>query len=226
MAETEQQATKGKQTWTQKQVYTMSAICVVLGLLFGYFFRGTESSSAKATMPAAASQASSDMPPQAQPGAQNMPSMEDMKRMADKAAEPLLAQLKADPKNADLLTKVGKTYENAHQFKEAANYYEQALALSPKDVGLRDEAGESLYYAGEVDQAIKTLEAGLAISPNDPALLVDLGLIKIRNKGDSKAAIELWQRLLKTNPNIPANKKTQIEKMIAEAKSGKPKDLN
>ena len=54
----------------------------------------------------------------------------------------------------------------------------------------------------------------------------DLGLIKIRNKGASKAAIELWQRLLKTNPNIPANKKTQIEKMIAEAKSGKPKDLN
>jgi hypothetical protein len=44
------------------------------------------------------------------------PSPEQMKRMADTQAEPLLAKLKADPGNPQLLANVGNVYYDAQQF--------------------------------------------------------------------------------------------------------------
>ena len=64
-----------------------------------------------------------------------VPTMEDMKRMADKKAEPLLAKLKTDPNNAMLLNQVGIVYRSAHQFKEAAEYFEKSLQYDPKNIG-------------------------------------------------------------------------------------------
>jgi tetratricopeptide (TPR) repeat protein len=220
MAEIEPASEKQTQSWTPRQVYLMSTICIVLGLVFGYFLRG--SATPKTPAPVATVQETpAGMPPQAGQSTAQMPSLDDMKRMADKKAEPLLAQLKSDPKNLQLLVKIGATYKSAHQFKEAANYYGQALALNPKDVGLRDEVGAAQFYAGEVDPAIATFEAGLKYAPNDASLLFDLGVLKMQKKGDAKGAVELWQRLLKTNPNLPADKKQQIEKLIAQATAPK-----
>lgn len=221
MSEVNQQATTPKQSWTQKQVYTMSAICVVLGLVFGYFLRGTEGASAHSVPGQTVAQHEQGMPAPTG-GGQQMPSLDDMKRMADKAAEPLLAQLKADPKNPQLLIKVGGMYKSAHQFKQAAEYFNKALQLQPKDVALRDEVGADQYYAGDVDAAIATFKEGLKNTQNDPSMLLDLGLIKVRKKDDSKGAVELWQRLLDKNPNLEPEKRAQVEKLIATAKSGKP----
>ncbi len=209
---------KQGQSWTQKQVYVMSAICLVLGLAFGYLLRGSGAASAKTagTVPVAASEA----PAQPGPAQQPMPSLDDMKRMADKKAEPLLAQLKNDPKNPEILVKIGNTYKSAHQFDQAANYFGQALQLNPKDVALRDEVGAAQYYSGDFDHAIATFEEGLKYAPNDASTLYDLGVMKLQKKNDAKGAVALWQHLLKSNPQLPVEKRQQIEKMIADAKSG------
>lgn len=220
----EQASEKQTQSWSQKQVYIMSAICVIVGLAFGYFLRGSQTTQAATPSAVAAAAApNAGLPPQAMPAgaAQQMPSLDDMKRMADKKAEPLLAQLKSDPKNPKLLVQIGSTYKSAHQFAEAANYFGQALALNPKDVALRDEVGGALYYAGDTDKAIATFEEGLKYNPTDPSTLFDLGVMKLEKKGDAKGAVEMWQRLLKTNPNLPDDKKQQIQQMIAQAKTGK-----
>ena len=63
-----------------------------------------------------------------------MPSLDDLKRMADKQAEPLVTKLKADPKNVDLLFKTALTYKAAHQFKDAITYFQKALEIEPRNV--------------------------------------------------------------------------------------------
>lgn len=204
------------QAWSLKQVYVLSAICIVLGVIFGYFLRGSSGNagsqaSAAVTVPASTASA---------PAAKQMPSLDDMKRMADKQAEPLLSQLKSDPKNVQLLVNIGNTYKSAHQFEQAATYFGQALQLAPKDTAIRDEAGAALYYAGDFDRAIETFEEGLKYSPNDVSTLYDLGVMKLQKKNDAKGAVALWERLLKNNPQLAADKRQQIEKMIADAKSG------
>ena len=83
-----------------------------------------------------------------------MPSLEDMKKMADKKAEPLLAKLKTDPKNVELLNKIALTYKAAHQFQDAITYFQKALDVDPKNVAIRTDMASCMYYTGDVDGAL------------------------------------------------------------------------
>jgi len=187
-----------------------------VGVLVGYFVRGSAPVAATQTPVA---QSAAGTPAAAQ---QKTPTLDDMKRMADKQAEPLLAKLKADPNNADLLNQVGNIYRMTHQFQTAATYYQKSLDLNPKNVGPRTDLASCLYYQGDVDGAIAQLEKSLTYDPKHAGTLLNLGLIRWKGKNDSAGAIASWQKLLKLYPNY--EHKDTVEKLIAEAKThpGKP----
>ena len=150
-----------------------------------------------------------------------MPSLDEMKQMADKQAEPLLAKLKDGPRNADLLNEVGSLYRVTHQFKTAADYYQKALEIDPKNVGARTDLASCLYYTGDVDGAIAQLHESLKYDPNHAGTLFNLGLIEWQGKGDSKDAIATWENLLKLHPDFP--QKDAVLNLIASARQGKSK---
>lgn len=196
--------------WQAKQVYAMAVICLVVGLAIGYLFRGSQSPEAQAK-PAAAAQ------PPAHPGmGGHMPSLADMKQMADKKAAPLLEKLKGDPNNSDLLFQVGNIYKATHQFKEAGSYYDKALQIAPKNVAIRTELASCLYYNGDVDGAISQLQQSLRYDPKDANSLFNLGMIKWQGKQDSKGAMAAWQQLLKSNPQLSADRKAAVQKLMAD----------
>jgi cytochrome c-type biogenesis protein CcmH/NrfG len=201
--------------WEPWQVYVMAAICLAVGLLFGYLVRGSARvSSVPAAQPSAAASA---------PRPQHAPSLDDMKRMADKQAEPLLAKLKTDPNNADLLNQVGTMYRATHQFETAAEYYRKSLDVNPKNVGARTDLASCLYYLGDVDGAIAQLEKSLTYDPRHAGTLLNLGLIRWKGKGDAAGAVTAWQMLLKDHPDFP--NKAGVEKLIAAAKNHTGKAL-
>jgi cytochrome c-type biogenesis protein CcmH/NrfG len=146
-----------------------------------------------------------------------MPSLEEMKQMAEKKAEPLLEKLKSDPNNKDLLVQVGNIYEATHRFKDAATFYGRALQVDPKNVVLRTQMASCLYYDGDVDGAITQLQQSLQDSPKDANSLFNLGMIKWRGKKDSKGAVAAWQQLLKLNPQLSPDRKAQVQKLMADA---------
>ena len=200
--------------WKAAQVYTMAAICLVLGVALGYLFRGSNAAS-----PAVSSQTAQAAPPAgASGGTPQMPTLEQMKQVADTKAEPLLAKLKTDPNNADLLIQIGKIYESTHQFKDAADYYQQSLKINPKNVATRTELASCLYYTGDADGAIGQLQQSLKDDPKNADSLFNLGMIRWRGKNDVTGALTAWEQLLKSNPNLEANKRTQVEKLIADAR--------
>ena len=165
------------------------------------------------------------MPPQAgMPGQggmpQQMPSLDQMKHMADKKAEPLLAQLKNDPNNADLLKQVAKIYLATHQFKDAASYYGKTLEVNPKDVAARTAMASCLYFDGDVDGALAQLQQALKDNPKDADSLFNLGMIRWKGKNDTAGALQAWDQLLKSNPKLESDKKAQVEKLIAQLKQG------
>lgn len=199
------------QGWKTTHVYIMAVACLAIGVVLGYLFRGSATQKSQPA-PATASSGSAASAPQ-------MPSLEDMKRMADKKAEPLLARLKTDPNNATLLNEVGTIYKATHQFKEAAEYYQKALDHDPKNVGARTDLATCLYYEGDADTALKELQQSLTYDPNDANTLFNLGIIRWQAKKDSSGAVAAWQRLLKSNPALPQDKKDSVQKLIAEVQS-------
>jgi cytochrome c-type biogenesis protein CcmH/NrfG len=142
-----------------------------------------------------------------------------MKQMADKKAAPLLEKLKGDPNNSDLLIQVGNIYKSTHQFKDAAGYYDKALQVDPKNVAIRTEMASCLYYNGDVDGAISQLQQSLHYDPKDANSLFNLGMIKWRGKQDDKGALAAWQQLLKSNPQLSADRKAAVQKLIADVQT-------
>lgn len=203
--------------WKPIQVYVMAVICMVLGGAVGYLFRGSASGPVQA-LPAMAQPAVATAPVAGTEMQQTMPSLEDMKRMADKQAEPLIEKLKTDPDNSSLLNQVGTVYEATHQFKEAADYYRKALKADPKNIAARTDLASCLYYQGDVDGALSQLQQSLQRDPTDADTLFNLGVILWHAKKDSKGAVSAWQVLLKSNPKLAGDKRATVEKLIAQAK--------
>jgi cytochrome c-type biogenesis protein CcmH/NrfG len=196
--------------WRATQVYTMAVVCLVVGLAIGYLFRGSQS---KAPATQAATANSGPVP-----GMRQMPSLEQMKQMADVKAQPLLDKLKTDPNNSGLLFQVGNMYKATHQFKEAIGYYQKASEIDPKNLAIRTELASCMYYTGDVEGAIAQLQQSLQRDPKDANSLFNLGMIKWQGKQDASGALAAWQELLKANPRLSADRKATVQKMIAEVK--------
>ncbi len=206
------EAAQSAARWGTAQVYTLAAICLLLGLALGYLFRGSQGKSAAMTPASqnAAPQSASAAPP-------SMPSLEQMKHMADTKAEPLLEKLKSDPHNAAVLIQVGKIYESTHQFKDAATYFGKALEVNPKDASTRTGMASCMYYDGDIDGAITQLRRALQDQPKDANALFNLGMIKWRGKNDAVGAVATWRELLKSNPDLEPDKKAQVQDLIVRA---------
>jgi cytochrome c-type biogenesis protein CcmH/NrfG len=138
-----------------------------------------------------------------------------MKQLADKQAEPLLAQLKKDAKDKKALVRTAYVYKSAHQFQDAATYFGKALEVDPNDVAIRTEMASCMYYNGDIDGALTQLQQSLKYKPTDANSLFNLGMIKWKGKNDPTGAVAAWQELLKTNPNL--DRKSVVEQMIGEA---------
>ena len=207
--------------WRPLHVYLLAAVCLLVGLPVGYLLRGSAPEKAAAVMPAAPAEMPASAPATGEGMPHQMPTMADMKRMADKKAEPLLAKLKSDPNNAQLLNQVGILYRAAHQFKEAEEYFQKSLQADPKNADVRTDLAACMYYTGDVDGSIAQLEKALSYDPKHAGALMNLGIIRWRGKNDAAGAIASWEKLLKLNPNFP--QKDVVEHMISEARqqSGK-----
>lgn len=207
--------------WRPLHAYLMAVVCLIIGVAIGYLVRGSEPPKAPATalaMPAANPAAAGA--PNAGTAPANMASLEDMKRMAEKQAQPLLTELKKKPNDAALLNKAGLTYKAAHQFDKAAEYFKKSLDADPKNVAVRDDYASCLFYLGDADGALAQLQKSLTYDPKFPGTLFNIGMIEWKGKGDVNAAVASWEKLLKLNPDF--KQKDQIEHLIEVAKQSKP----
>jgi len=199
--------------WTGVQAYTLAVVCLLLGMAGGWLIRGSQSPAAAAVeTPAPAASA-----PAAMGGGMNaQPTPDQLKKMADVQAAPLLEKLKSDPNNPELLTGIGNFYYDAQQYPIAVDYYERSLKAKPADAGVRTDMATAYWYMGNADTAIAEFNKALTYEPNKPNTLFNLGLVKWQGKMDINGAVADWEKLLKTNPNYEG--KDKVEQMIAEAR--------
>ncbi len=214
MAEGSNEPQDKNPVWKPAQTYALAAICLIIGLAIGYFLRGSASPTATAAAPDVTAQPAQN--PHAGMAQQRMPSLDEMKQMADKQAAPLLEKLKTDPKNADLLNQIGTMYRATHQFKTAIDYYQKSLAINPKNAGARTDMASCLYYLGDSDGALAQLDKSLSYDPKHLGTLINIGIIKWKGKNDVDGAVVAWQKALKLNPDD--QNRELIEHMISEAR--------
>ncbi|HZQ23350.1 MAG TPA: tetratricopeptide repeat protein [Terriglobales bacterium] len=196
------------ENWTTLQAYTFAVICLLIGIGSGWFLRGSQNPVAAASVEAASTAA---------PGGTGSqpPTAEQMKKMADTQAAPLLEQLNSDPLNADLLARIGNIYYDTQQYPAAIEYYQRVLKAQPSNTGVRTDLATALWYTGDADTAITEFNKALSYEPNKANTLFNLGVVKWQGKMDISGAVAAWQKLLQTNPNY--ENKAKVQELIAQA---------
>lgn len=194
--------------WAPREAWLLALVCLLVGLIAGYLLRGTSS-------PAVAAAASFTA---GGPGSDKMP-LHDATAVRV-LAEPLLAVVKAEPRNVEALVKVGNLYYDNHVYVEAAEYYTRALELRPQDFNVRTDLGTAYWYSGNPVQAITEYEKALKAKPGYAPTLLNLGIVRMEGLGDNAAAIAAWEELLKKNPEY--TERRRVEELIARARSRGP----
>ena len=204
--------------WTSTQAFAVALISLLLGLAGGWFIRKSFVPAPAATAVASPA-APADNPPVAPLGSlAAMPTPDQLKKMADTQAAPLLDNLKSDPSNPDLLARIGNIYYDVKHYPEAIDYYERSLKLPPATAAVRTDMATAYWYSGNADKALAEFNKALTYEPNKANTLFNIGIVKWQSKNDAAGAIAVWQKLLDTNPNYEARDK--VQQMIDQAKSG------
>ena len=111
----------------------------------------------------------------------------------------------ANPKSADLYTRLGETYRLKGDLNPAIDNFRKASSLNPNDVTPMVRLAMLLDGIGRRDEAKPIYEKILRIKPNDPVSLNNLAYIKAEEGNDLDSALALAQRAkqeLPVDPNI------------------------
>jgi cytochrome c-type biogenesis protein CcmH/NrfG len=130
-------------------------------------------------------------------------------------AAPLVAAVKANPRDVKALTHLGNLYYDHKQFKEAVEYYRRASEMDPQNPDLRTDLGTAQWFLGSADKALAEYAKVLAVRPNYAPTLMNLGIVRMEGLKDYKGAIAAWKKLLETNPSFP--RKQSIVDLIVQA---------
>ncbi len=200
--------------WTSVQAYVLAVICLLVGVAFGYLLRGSAPTQTAGT--ANAAQVAGGNGVGTAPGmaaANSAP--QQLRQMADTQAQPLLAQLKSDPNNAQLLYSIGNLYYDAQQYPDAVKYYESSLRINPKATDVRTDLGTAYHLMGQPDRAISEYDEVLKTDGRHANALFNEGMVKWQDKMDVNGAVAAWKRLLETNPDYP--QRDRVQGLIAQA---------
>jgi len=198
-------------TWTSREAYLLALVCLTFGLLLGYVFRGSApvAGSLPTTVGAAMPAASGPI------GTGAMPTAESLQPLV----APLLAALKADPKNFDTLAQIGNLYYDHRIYPEAIEYYSRALDLRPNDVNVRTDLGTAFWYGGFPEKAVAEYQKSLSVDPTHANTLFNLGVVRSEGLKDPSGAIAAWENLLKVHPDYP--EKQRVLELIEKARKQK-----
>jgi tetratricopeptide (TPR) repeat protein len=111
--------------------------------------------------------------------------------------------LAEDPNNLAAIVALGNAYFDSGQWKRAIKMYEHALRIDPRNADVRTDMGTSYRNIGMPDRALAEYFATLRQEPAHLNARYNMGIIYAYDKKDYKAAIHIWEELLRLAPNFP-----------------------
>jgi tetratricopeptide (TPR) repeat protein len=116
--------------------------------------------------------------------------------------EEFRSALAEDPNNLATIIGLGNAYFDSGQWKQAAMMYGHALLLDPKNADVRTDRGTAYRNSGMPDRALAEYRIALQNEPGHVGARYNMGIVLAHDKKDYRAAIRIWNELLKIAPNF------------------------
>lgn len=108
-----------------------------------------------------------------------------------------------DPDNLAALVALGNAYYDSGHWKESVIYYERALRIDPDNADIRTDMGTAYRNMGMPERALTEYRKALEYNPGHQNARYNMGIVYAYDKRDYRAAIRIWEDLLKMSPNHP-----------------------
>ncbi|HTP41913.1 MAG TPA: tetratricopeptide repeat protein [Nitrospiria bacterium] len=104
-------------------------------------------------------------------------------------------RLNKNPKDLQALIFLGNANFDIQRYQEAADLYQQALALNSDNAQARTDRATALYRLGHPREAVEELNLALESDDHHENALYNLGIIKLDAFNDRDGAIAAWTQL-------------------------------
>jgi len=141
------------------------------------------------------------------------------------------ADLKKNPRNADMNYEMGINYFLMDEFDQASVYFKKAMQLKPRDIDLRYRLGIRYVQAGRNREALAYFKEALPLDPQNSLVHAELGQIYFQMKKYGKA-LEHYRQAAKWDPHYEEEfalfqKKVTLDRKITQLRASlkkNPKD--
>lgn len=109
--------------------------------------------------------------------------------------------LKSEPRNAELLNKIGVGYSHLTKLDKAKKYYERAIKADPKNASALNNLGTVHFYQKKFRRAIKIYERAIAVKSDSATFYGNLGHAWFADKKYPEA-VAAWSRAIELDPQV------------------------
>lgn len=122
------------------------------------------------------------------------------------------AALEKNPQDLNTLITLGDLYLNTKKTMEAWKVFTQAQKIDPNNTHVLIDLGGIYYQMGKIDKALESYERAYTLSPDHLDPLMNMAMIYSRDKKDYLKALELYRKILDSNPEpqLSARAKQEI----------------
>ncbi len=135
------------------------------------------------------------------------------------AADPTSLASKTAPLSPELYVSAAAVLEQQNRNAEAAQKYDQALAVEPSHRDALIGLARLRHREGNLESAVEVYQRALQVYPEDAVLLNDLGLCYAR-AGQSQNAIAVLQRAVEMSPSSTLYRNNLAAALVEADRSG------
>ncbi len=148
--------------------------------------------------------------PQGGQGTSNLEVMQDNdEHITD--AEAFAAQ---NPKDADGWIHLGNLYFDAKQPEKSVMAYTKALEIKPNNANVLTDRGTMYRLLDKFDLALESYRKASQVDPRHENSLFNAGVVLYFDLNRKDEAKEMWQRLVRLNPNAKTPDGQRVEDML------------
>ena len=140
-------------------------------------------------------------------------------REQDSKIAQLEAEVKEHPDNGIAWTNLGHAYFDTDQFDKAIHAYNKSLELHPGNPDLLTDLGVMYRRNGQPDKAIATFDRAIKADPRHEQSRFNKGVVLINDFNDRAGAIQVWEELIRINPNATTPSGAPLAELVKEVKA-------
>lgn len=135
-----------------------------------------------------------------------------------KAIQRLNAVLKDNPKNIQAWIQLGHFYFDTNQPEKAIKAYTESLKLHAGNANLLTDLGIMYRRAKQFNKALETFDKAMSMDTTHGPSRLNKGIVLLYDLNKPEEAIQIWEELLKINPNAQAANGSSVAELLDHVK--------